>query len=225
MDRSLIDRIRRRFPAGVVAVSIVTGLYLFAAAVAAAITGNSEFIFYILIMLILAGGLLAVHLDLGLSTPLLAALSAWGGLHMAGGLVPVPESWPINGDIRVLYSWWIVPNSEGGGYLKYDHLAHAYGFGVATWAAWECLAQILGRSAGITLRPTFGVLLLCFAAGCGFGAMNELVEFIATRITTTNVGGYDNTGWDLVSNTVGALTAAVIIPRAWRPRHRGRNEE
>ena len=46
----------------------------------------------------------------------------------------------------------------------------------------------------------------------GFGAANEVVEFIATRVLPeTNVGGYENTGWDLVSNTVGCLVAAVLI--------------
>jgi hypothetical protein len=37
------------------------------------------------------------------------------------------------------------------------------------------------------------------------------VEFIATRITETNVGGYVNTGWDLVYNAIGASVAAAII--------------
>jgi len=211
MKGRMVDLLRLRFTPGVIAISALTTAYLLAAAAASIVTGNAEFIFYLLIMMVLAGALLAVHLDLGLSTPLLMALSIWGALHMAGGLVPVPESWPINGDIRVLYSWWIIPKEGGGGYLKYDHIAHAYGFGVATWASWVCLTRILQRSAGIAPRPTFGLLLLCFAAGCGFGALNELIEFVATRITTTNVGGYDNTGWDLVSNTFGALIAALLI--------------
>jgi len=34
---------------------------------------------------------------------------------------------------------------------------------------------------------------------------------VATRITETNVGGYVNTGWDLVYNAVGACLAAAII--------------
>jgi hypothetical protein len=46
----------------------------------------------------------------------------------------------------------------------------------------------------------------------GVGAANEVVEFLATRVLPeTNVGGYENTGWDLVSNTVGCLIAAVLI--------------
>jgi hypothetical protein len=48
-----------------------------------------------------------------------------------------------------------------------------------------------------------------------------VVEFAATRLLPeTNVGGYDNTGWDLVANLVGTL-AAVAVVRLVRPRGSG----
>jgi hypothetical protein len=57
-------------------------------------------------------------------------------------------------------------------------------------------------------------LVLCAAGGCGFGAFNEVVEFIAVlTIPNTNVGGYENTGWDLVANLVGSVSAAILIAR------------
>jgi hypothetical protein len=60
--------------------------------------------------------------------------------------------------------------------------------------------------------PTFGLMVLCAAAGLGFGALNEVVEFLATLlIAETNVGGYRNTGWDLISNLIGATVAASLI--------------
>jgi hypothetical protein len=53
----------------------------------------------------------------------------------------------------------------------------------------------------------------------GFGALNEVVEFAATLLVPeTNVGGYVNTGWDMVSNLVGATTAAAAIWMAERAR-------
>lgn len=62
------------------------------------------------------------------------------------------------------------------------------------------------------MRPTFGMLTLCAAGGMGFGALNEVIEFIAVlTIPNTNVGGYENTGWDLVANLVGTILAGVII--------------
>ena len=194
-----------------------TAAYLIAAAVAAIVTGNGEFVFYLVVMLVLVAALGAIHWRVGFTTPLLALLSAWGALHMAGGLVPVPASWPVNGDVAVLYSWWVVPFTRdapgaggGGGAvtagIKYDHLVHAFGFGVTTWACWQGLVASTGAT-----RPTLGRLTLVGAAAMGFGALNEVVEFAATMLGPTNVGGYVNTGFDLVSNLVGVLTALVLI--------------
>jgi hypothetical protein len=46
----------------------------------------------------------------------------------------------------------------------------------------------------------------------GLGALNEVIEFAVTlSVPETNVGGYINTGWDLVANSVGAVGAATII--------------
>ena len=42
--------------------------------------------------------------------------------------------------------------------------------------------------------------------------LQEAIEFFATiLVPETNVGGYLNTGWDLVANAVGVTIAAVII--------------
>jgi hypothetical protein len=125
---------------------------------------------------------------------------------MAGGLVAVPEAWPINGDIRVLYSLWLIPER-----LKYDQVVHAYGFGVTTWVCWQGLRAAI-RHRGGDARPTFGLMVLAATAGMGFGALNEVVEFAATLLVPeTNVGGYLNTGWDLVANATGSTLAALAI--------------
>lgn len=177
-----------------------------AASYVAVSRGNFEFLIYIAVMLILIGVVWLLHRNVSLSLGVLWGLSIWGAAHMAGGLVAVPESWPINGDIRVLYSWWLIPDL-----LKFDHIVHAYGFGIATWACWQGLRAAIRRQGG-DAHPTGGLLILSAAAGMGLGAMNELVEFIATLLVPeTNVGGYFNTGWDLVSNLVGVVIAAMLI--------------
>jgi hypothetical protein len=190
--------------------ALFAGGYMAISAVAAIVGGNREFVFYIVVMCVLAAAVLAVHRRVLLSSGVLWCLSLWGLMHMAGGLMPVPESWPINGDQRVLYSLWLVPE-----YLKYDHITHAFGFGVTTWLCWQGLRRILSVTAGVpieTVRPTLGSLVLCAAAGMGFGALNEVVEFTAVLLMpSTNVGGYLNTGWDLVSNLAGCVVAAVVI--------------
>jgi hypothetical protein len=113
----------------------------------------------------------------------------------------------------VLYSWWLIPER-----LKYDNVIHAYGFGVTTWVCWQGLRAAIARRGG-NATPTFGLLVLAATAGLGFGALNEVVEFAATLLVPeTNVGGYVNTGWDMVSNLVGATTAAAAIWMAERAR-------
>lgn len=186
----------------VIAVSL---LYMAVATPVAWLSGNSEFVFYCLVMLVLAALVGLVHWHVRLSIGVLWGLSFWGAMHMAGGLMPVPQSWPIDGEIRVFYSWWLIP-----GYLKYDNMVHAFGFGMTTVVCWQCLRKVAGP-----IRPSYGLMLLCGAAGMGFGAFNEIVEFVATlTVPNTNVGGYINTGWDLVSNMVGATMACVWIK--WR---------
>lgn len=206
----------KRIPAGVAA---FTAAYLMLSLVGAVATGNREFLFYIAVMLVLVGIVGLVHLRVGLSRGVLWALSVWGLAHMVGGLAPVPESWPIHGEIRVFYSWWLIP-----GVLKYDHVVHAYGFGVATFVWWEGLQKILAGFGGEHIRPTVGMVSLCGAASTGLGALNEIVEFVATLLVPeTNVGGYINTGWDLVSNLVGAAFAAFFIWLAANHRRQRRN--
>ena len=117
---------------------------------------------------------------------------------MAGGLVHVGES-------GVLYNLWLIPPA-----LRYDQLVHAYGFGVSTWVCWQALRRRL--AAGGDARPTFGVVLLCVLGAMGLGALNEVIEFMATRLMPeTNVGDYVNNAVDLVFNATGAAIAGVII--------------
>lgn len=187
-------------------VGAFTLIYLAASTAGTLASGNLEFLFYIAVMLVLIGVVWAVHRRVSLSSGALWGLSMWGFAHMAGGLVPVPTSWPVNNESYVLYSLWLIP-----GHLKYDQVVHAYGFGVTTWVCWQALRAVLWRATG-SVRPTLGLMVLCAAAGLGFGALNEVVEFAATLLVPeTNVGGYLNTGWDLVANTVGATIAVTLI--------------
>ncbi len=121
-------------------------------------------------------------------------LSLWGFAHMAGGLIAVGD--------RVLYAVQIVPVL-----VRYDQAVHAFGFGFGTLAAWEAMRRYLSSP-----KMTTGVAVLVALCGMGVGALNEVIEFFTTRVQEeTNVGGYENTGWDLVFNTVGATLATVIV--------------
>lgn len=187
-------------------VAAFTATYIVAAAWLALERGNTEFMLYIGVMLVIIPVVLWVHWSAVLNSAVLWGLSAWGLVHMAGGLLLVPEGWPVDADSRALYSLWVFP-----GYLKYDHVVHVYGFGLATWVCWQGLCAAIRRRGG-TPSVSLGLMVLSAAGGMGLGSLNEVVEFAVTQLVPeTNVGGYVNTGWDLVANLAGSVTAATLI--------------
>jgi hypothetical protein len=129
----------------------------------------------------------------GFSPWILWALAVWGSAHMAGGLVPFGEG--------VLYN-----ANLAGTVIHYDRVVHAFGFGVATVACWETLVAI---EPSVVMTP--GMAALVALMGMGVGAANEVVEFAASHLFASNVGGYENTGWDLVANLLGCTVAATAI--------------
>ena len=152
------------------------------------ITSNPQVPYYAVFMMGTLGAVLLWDTRRNLSTLSLGGLALWGGLHLAGGMVPI-------GDDQVLYNLWLLP------FVRFDHVVHAVGFGFSGLAFSDALGP----------RPS-----LALVGGLGFGALNEMVEFLITRIVPdTNIGGFENTGWDLVANTVGAVIAAVWV--ATRP--------
>lgn len=179
------------------------GLYLLAFGGTAVVQRNAEFIFYLVVMLILIGMIYAVHRRVAFSPLTLWLLAIWGLLHMGGGTIPIPAALADKGsDHAVLYSlkpWASLP--------RYDQVTHVFGFFVATLAASEALL-----AATRPVRVGIGFAAACALMGVGFGALNEVVEFIAVKtLPDTNVGGYENTGWDLVSNTIGAGVGAIAV--------------
>ena len=149
---------------------------------------------------IAAGALLvaAVEPDAGFSALALGGLSLWALGHMAGGTVGI-------GDGRTLY------NAVVAG-VHADNAVHFIGFGAAG-LLWSEVAR--ARWAwGTRDNELVLVAASTWLAGMGVGAFNEVVEFFATLVLpNTNVGGYHNTGRDLVANMLGAAVAAAIATR------------
>ena len=154
-------------------------------------TGQPQAIFYLVFM---AAAALVVAILYGrtrLSGLVLWGLAAWGLGHMAGGLVEVGGS--------VIYE-----HSLGLGELRFDKLVHFVGFGFATMAAFEMVRARLAPDA-----PATSVAIAAWFIGVGLGGLNETLEFLITRLPTeSHVGGFSNTGWDLVANALGAAVAA-----------------
>jgi hypothetical protein len=157
------------------------------------LAGTRATVPYLVTMVVLSAVVAWVHVRVGLSRGVLWTIAAWGFAHMAGGLVAVGEG--------VLYN-----ASLGAPLLRYDRVVHAVGFGTAAVACWQAL-----RSIDPTVPLTAGVAVLIASMGMGVGAMNEVVEFFASRTFAANVGGYVNTGWDLVANAIGCIVASSAL--------------
>lgn len=165
--------------------------------------GNREFLLYGGVMAVLIAAVLLMDRRARFSPLVLWGLSIWGLLHMAGGNVTIPPEYANEGGKPVLYSLWIVPNL-----LKFDQVVHAFGFFITTFVCFEAARDRLTTNG----RVTAGAAILAAAASMGFGALNEIVEFAAVLlIPDTNVGGYINTGWDLVANFCGASLATIAL--------------
>ena len=191
---SLLARIfapRTRYVLAFVLAYIVTAL------AAAVYNWNPEFIFYT--VAVVAFIVLIAFMDgrVEFSQLALWCLALWGALHLAGGQMPIPHEVTEPGKSSVLYNMRLLPWLP-----KYDQLVHAFGFGASVIAAYEAMSAHFKTK--LQLGWAMGSAL--FLIGLGLGAVNEIIEFAAVLIVPeTNVGGYRNTGWDLVSNAVGAF--------------------
>jgi hypothetical protein len=188
---SVADRLRRhRFLVAVVAAYYVGFLTV------GMVDGSTQIPVYAVVIAVLVALVAIVDARRPFPGFVLWGLALWGAMHMAGGLVPMPDE-------RALYNTWLVP------FLRYDQLTHAVGFGFAGLAVWAYLRH--------DLSPGPSGAALAWFGGIALGGLNEMIEFLLTRVSPdTNVGGFENTGWDLVANFVGVSAATLWV--WWRAR-------
>lgn len=137
------------------------------------------------------------------SSGILWGLTIWAILHMVGGLILMKNG-------SVIYSWviWEFVRNPDFVILKYDQFVHAFGFGITTLIGFHLVKPYLDLKK-VNWKVLSPLLVLI---GMGFGALNEIVEFLAVVIVPeTGVGGYYNTMLDIVFNTIGAIIATVWI--------------
>ena len=173
--------------------------------------GNYEFLLYIGVLIFFFVLIFWTLPKSQFGPAILWGLSIWGFLHMAGGGVRVGQ--------QVLYDLVLIPLVSKGELiiLRYDQAVHCFGFGVTTLVGYHLLKPYLNDR---TNWKVIYLVLICF--GMGMGALNEIVEFIATLTTPhTDVGGYVNTALDLVFNGLGSLLAVLLIHTKIRPRNSG----
>ena len=177
--------------------SAVVAVYIAAWLVYGLIVGSKLMAPYIVIVAGLALAIAAADAKIHFSQLVLLGLALWGFGHLAGCLVP------LDGD-RILY------NAVFLRWGHFDNVVHAIGFGTAGIAVWEATRPWLPALPGHLLGTALIVCLL----GQGVGAFNEVVEFGASHLlAATNVGGYENTGRDLVANLIGTAFAGWLVSR------------
>ena len=166
-----------------------------------ALRGNGRVWPYLTVVLILMAIVATVDRAVGFSPTALWLLVLTGALHLAGGLLPGPNG------IDILYGTWLVP-----GLLRFDQLVHAIGSAAATVTAWELLGTWLGAETPVRTQAWLAGL-----AGLGKGAVNEVIEFVAAARAPLYVGGFENTGWDLVFDVIGVTAAAIFLVASRAP--------
>ena len=100
---------------------------------------NWEFLkIYIPSIVLFAFIITYMHRGVNFTGGLLWCMTLWGAMHLAGGLVTLPDGWPYHGEQKVLYSWWVV-----GETIKFDHVVQCFGFGAATIHFHEVDAMVI----------------------------------------------------------------------------------
>lgn len=178
--------------------SAVWAVVLLAVTGAGVVTDDRRVWAYLTVSLVLTAAVASGWAAARFSTGLLAMLLLVGVLHLAGGLVPWSGS--------VLYDAWLVPSA-----LRFDQAVHVAGSVVATWVSW----QLAGAYLDLGRTPPRAQALIACLGGMGKGAVNEVVEFLLSGTSAGgHVGGYANTGWDLVFDLAGCVAAAVFLVQA-----------
>ena len=161
---------------------------------------NYEFLLYIGVIIFFLIVILATNKKVDYPNGVLWGLTFWALLHMSGGGLYIRGA--------KLYELILVPISADYGIFRYDQFVHIVGFGAATLVMYHVLKPSL--MPGLRRGPALFIVVVM--AGLGVGALNEIIEFIATvLVPETGVGGYTNTSLDLVSDLIGAIAAVMII--------------
>lgn len=162
---------------------------------------NYEFILYVGVIAFFLILIVATNKKVNYPNFVLWGLTIWGILHMLGGGLILKSG-------RVLYTLILMPISETYGIFRFDQFVHIFGFCIATLIMFVLIKPSLKPG----IDRWVSLIIVVVMAGVGVGALNEIVEFLATvLVPETGVGGYLNTSLDLVSNLIGAAIASIII--------------
>jgi hypothetical protein len=168
---------------------------------------NYEFLVYVgvIIFFLVLIGLSLRKVDYTFGT--LVGLTLWSALHLAGGGIYIGE--------ERLYDIILFRISDKYPIWRYDQLVHIWGFGASTLLGFSLLRKLLVKP----VKASVPLSIILIMTGLGFGALNEILEFIVSQaVPESGVGGYINTSLDLCSNLIGAILALIYIKIRYLPK-------
>lgn len=160
---------------------------------------NFEFLIYSATIIAL---LLLIHKadkHIKFSNLALNCFNVWLLMHIIGGFGSI-------GGIR-MYDYMLIDLiGEPYNIFKYDQLVHYFCYVAMGLLMHDVVSKYVKKG-----THAFALSLLAVLGACGIGATNEFIEFLAVAFLDSNgVGGYFNTALDIVFNTFGAITSAII---------------
>ncbi len=159
---------------------------------------NYEFVGYIVVVSLVLILILFTNKKVNYPNFVLWGLTLWGLMHMCGGGILFNEG------TKKLYAVILIPLVSGEyNIFRYDQLVHIVGFGVSTLIMYA----IIKSHIDLKTKGKVALGIIVVMAGLGVGAINEIIEFTATTMVETGVGGYINNSLDLVSDLIGAILA------------------
>jgi len=181
---------------------IVNLIYLLIASAIFMSRKNYEFLLYVGVIIFFFVLIVLTNEKVRYPNFVLWGLTFWGILHMLGGGLL------LKGGSMRLYELILIPISSSYSIFKYDQFVHIVGFGVATLVMYVLLKPLLKEN----IKKWTALSIVVIMAGFGVGALNEMLEFVATVFAPeTGVGGYVNTSLDLISDLIGAILAMIYI--------------
>ena len=170
--------------------------YLLIFSMLAILRRNYEFLYYILILVVVWIVIGWYHKKLYLTNQILVGLTLVGLLHLLGGFIHMKG-------VR-LYDVYLF---EG---FKYDNLVHMLATFTITFVMFNLLDPHLDPK---VKYDQFLFTMVLVALASGFGAFNEIVELGAVIFLGAGkqVGDYMNNALDLVFNFLGAVAACCWI--------------
>lgn len=177
-----------------------SALYLLVGSLYFLQTRNSEFVIYVLVIVVLLAAVLRYQRTARFPVWMLWGFTIWGLMHVLGGAVVIGD--------HVLFAQHLVPIVDRGGdfyVLKYDQVVHGYLYALVAMMSHHVLRHVLGvHHHDVTVAVSAVLIAL------GISSLNELMEFLISLTMANGVGGYDNTMLDFCSNFTGAVLATAV---------------